>query len=63
MVTWSEVEGEVSREKPEFNEAVELEVLGLEDDTPAAFTDLLEDSLVGDGLADHGSLVWKYLVR
>ncbi len=35
--------------------APELGVFGLVDDAHAAFTELLEDLVVGDGLADHFS--------
>jgi hypothetical protein len=47
------VSGEVWREEFECNGAVELKVGGFVD--PPA-TDLLEELVVGDSLADHGNL-------
>ena len=37
----------------EGDEAVQPSVLGLVDDTHAAAAQLLDDAVVGDGLADH----------
>ncbi|MDA1313529.1 MAG: hypothetical protein O2968_09365 [Acidobacteria bacterium] len=41
------------RQKFQCDGAVELRVLGLVDDTHAAFTEFLGDAVVRDGLADH----------
>ncbi len=46
-------------EKLQSDRALELGVLGLVDDTHAAFAELLGDLVVRDSLADHGSpLAW-----
>jgi hypothetical protein len=44
--------GKVIGQKFQSNEAAKLEVLRLEDHTHATATELLQDVVVGDGLAD-----------
>ncbi len=46
--------GNFFRQKFERDEAVQLQVLGLVDDAHPATTELLDDAVVRDGLADHG---------
>ena len=44
------------RQELQRNEAAQLGVLGLIDHTHAAATELLNDAIVRDGLADHSCL-------
>ncbi len=44
---------ELGREELDGDLAAETRVLGAVDDTHPAFADLVEDAVVGDGLADH----------
>src|SRR5579864_9835183 len=49
------VGGDVLGKELEGNEASQLDVLGLIDDTHASAAEFLDDAVMGDGLADHGS--------
>ena len=44
---------QMGRQKLESNLSFQLRVLGLVDDTHAAFAELLGDLVMGDGLANH----------
>ena len=48
------VAGEVRGQELEGDETTELRILGLVDDPHAAAAQLLDDTVVGDALADHG---------
>ena len=54
------VASEIRREEFQRDRAVELEVLGFVDNTHSATAELLEDLVVGNGLADHGNLHGVY---
>jgi hypothetical protein len=45
--------GQFLRQELQGDHASQLDVLGLIHDTHAAATELLQDAVVGDGLADH----------
>lgn len=47
------VGSDVGREKLDRHQAFELRILGFVDDAHAAFAELGEDFVVGDGFADH----------
>src|SRR5579864_6868379 len=49
------VGGDVLGKKLEGDEASQLDVLGLIDDTHTSAAEFLDDPVMGDGLADHGS--------
>ena len=51
----------VERREFEGDGALQFCVFGLVDDTHPTFADLLDDAVMGDGLADHGRL-WRILV-
>jgi len=50
------IASEVRREELEGDHAVEFGVLGFVDDAHAAFAELLEDLVVGNGLANQRNL-------
>ena len=48
------VAGEVVGQKFESDESVQASVFGLINDAHATTTELIDDAVMGDGLADHG---------
>src|SRR5207302_731233 len=56
------VGGDVLGKKFEGDEAAQLDVLGLIDNTHASAAEFLNDAVMGDGLADHGSAELRNLM-
>jgi hypothetical protein len=51
--------GYLVRQKLQGDEAVQLYILGLVDHTHPAATELLDEAVVRDGLADHWALILR----
>jgi hypothetical protein len=49
----------VLRQKLQRNKAVQSRILGLINDAHATTTELLDDAVVGNGLADHGAQILR----
>ena len=48
------IRGDVIGQELEGNEAIELNIFSLIDNTHPTASELLEDAVMGNGLADHG---------